>query len=315
MSSANWSRLPNFAVERQRRQIRDVSDHAGDTHARRRRASCAVVVAPLPIRIGSDRVSRDRIPGDALRLERVGARDWNDRADLIAVLHGPLECLHAAQRPAGNDGEARDPELVQQRPLGPHHVADGDHREVGPVGPTRGGVRGRGSGRAAAASEKIRTDDEKAVGVEGLAGTDHAVPPAETPTARTVALVGAEAVPRAFIHGHCREAGRVRIAAQRVADQNHVVAGGRERAIGLVRDADGFQLAATVERQRPRKLQKLRLHRANRAHHGLRRRRRHPSIISPGSLSQRMVAPMYDPELGRSGSEATSTLIERADDG
>ena len=49
-----------------------------------------------------------------------------------------------------------------------------------------------------------------------------------------------------------REARRVGVSAQRVADQNDVVARRRQRAVGLVGDADRMQLASTVERERLR---------------------------------------------------------------
>ena len=184
MSSANCSRRPNFSPERRRRQVRDVSDHARDAHARRRRAAGAVVVAALPVGIGGDGVARDRVPRDALRLQRVRARDGDDRVDLDrAYVHGPLERLHAAERAAGDGGEPRDPELVQERALRPHHVGDRDDGKVGAVGPARCRVRRRRARRAAAAAEQVRADDEEAVGVERLAGADHAVPPAEAAAA------------------------------------------------------------------------------------------------------------------------------------
>ena len=47
-----------------------------------------------------------------------------------------------------------------------------------------------------------------------------------------------------------RIAGRVRVAAQRVADQDDVVARGRQRPVGFVGDADRMELAPAVERQR-----------------------------------------------------------------
>ena len=59
--------------------------------------------------------------------------------------------------------------------------------------PVAGFDRGR-PGRAAAAAEQVGADDEEAIGVEGLAGADHAVPPAEPAALAGVALVGAEPV-------------------------------------------------------------------------------------------------------------------------
>ena len=115
--------------------------------------------------------------------------------------------------------------------------------------PVAGFVRRR-SGRPAAAAEQVGADDEKAMGVEGLAGTDHAVPPAEAAAAAGIALVGTETVPGARRHRSRRVTGGVRVAAERVADQNDVVACRRQRPVGLVGDADRVKLTPAVERQR-----------------------------------------------------------------
>jgi hypothetical protein len=57
----------------------------------------------------------------------------------------------------------------------------------------------------------------------------------------------------------------MRIAAQRMADENHVVARRRQRSVRLVRDPDRMQRASAVERERRRKIQELRFNRADRA--------------------------------------------------
>jgi hypothetical protein len=103
------------------------------------------------------------------------------------------------------------------------------------------------------------------VGVEGLVGTDHAVPPAETASGAAVAILCTEAIARALRRRRLREARRVRVAAQRMADENHVVARRRQRAVRLVRDPDRMQRASAVERERRRKIQEPRFNRADRA--------------------------------------------------
>ena len=72
----------------------------------------------------------------------------------------------------------------------------------------------------------------------------------------------------------------MRISAQRVTDQNDVVARRRQRAVGLVRDANALQLTSTVERQRAGKVEKLRLDGADGTRGRLRRWGGHLAIIS-----------------------------------
>ena len=246
-----------------------MADHARDAHAAVGPAPGAVVVTALPVRVGRDRVARDRVPRDALRLDRVGAGDRDDRVDLIGVEDRPLERLHAAERSARNGREPLDAELVEERALRPHHVGDGDDGEVRPVRLAGRRVDGRRPGRPAAPSEQVRGDDEVAVGVERLAGADHAVPPAEPLAAGTVTVFGAEAVAGALLGRRLREARGVRVAAQRVTDEDHVVACRRERPVRLVGDPDRMQLAPAVEPERTRKVEVLRLDRADRPGGGL----------------------------------------------
>src|SRR5581483_9064816 len=80
-----------FIAQRFRREIRDVPHHARDAHAGVGRASGAVVVAVLPVGIGGDRVSRDRIPGHALRLQRMRAGD-----KMIAFTSSPYCTAHSS---------------------------------------------------------------------------------------------------------------------------------------------------------------------------------------------------------------------------
>ena len=79
---------------------------------------------------------------------------------------------------------------------------------------------GRGRpGRAHAAAEHIRADDEIAVGVDRLAGADHGLPPAG-------------------LAGDRMDVGDMLVAGQRVADQHRVGRVGVERAVGLVGDLE-----------------------------------------------------------------------------
>ena len=249
MSSANCSRRPNFSPSDSADRYVTWPTMRATPMPRARRAAGAVVVALLPVRIGHDRVAGDRVPGHALRLQRVRAGDRDDRVDLIRVEHRPLERLHAAERAAGHGGQPRDAELVEQRPLGAHHVGDGDHRKV----------RTRTAGRSPDSiddgpvvprhppSRLVLTTKKRSVSkaLPGPIMPSHQPrprpPPPSRSSARNPSRVLSPPAARAI-------AGRVRVAAQRMADQDHVVARRRQRAVGLVGDADRLQDAAAVER-------------------------------------------------------------------
>ena len=251
MSLANCSRRPNLSPSDCAERVRDVPHHPGHAHASVGRPPGAVVVPALPVRVGGDGVARDRVPGHPLRLQRVRAGDRNDGADVGAAQDGPLERLHAAERTARHCREARDAELVQERPLGADHVGHGDHREIRSVGPPGRGIRGRRARGAAAAAEEVRADDEELLGVEGLAGSDHAVPPPESAAAGAVTLFGAEPVPGARGDRRRRVAGRVSVAAQRVTDEDHVVAA-PARAFRRSRTRSGLETVPGRNRGRGR---------------------------------------------------------------
>src|SRR5262249_47358503 len=147
----------------------------------------------------------------------------------------------------------------------------------GAVGKSRRGVCGRWSGGSPTAAEQVRADDEEPVGIEGLPGADHSVPPAQATAPARVTLLGAKAVPGASAGWRPREAGRVGIATESMANQDDGVAGRRQRPIGLVGYADRIQLPAAVEGKRTRKIQVLGVDRADGARGRLRRWRGHAS--------------------------------------
>ena len=153
----------------------------------------------------------------------MGAGDRHNGVHLVGEQDRPLECLHAPERAPGHCRQPLDAELVQKRTLGSHHVRDGDHREIQAVRPSCRGIERRRSRRPAAPAEEVRGDDEVPLRVERLAGADHPVPPAEPLAGRAVPVVGPEPVAGALLGCLAREARSVRVAAERVADQDHVV--------------------------------------------------------------------------------------------
>ena len=120
-----------------------------------------------------------------------------------------------------------------------HHVGDGDDRKVRPVR-----LAGRRIDRRRARSCRgirragwCETTKKRSVS-NALPGP---IMPSHQPSpfaARAVAILGAEAVARALRRRRFRDAGGVRVAAQRVADEDDVVARRGQGAVGFVGDAD-----------------------------------------------------------------------------
>ncbi len=149
----------------------------------------------------------------------------------FGIGRGPLQRLHAAHRAADHAEQRLDAEPVDQHGLRAHHVGNGDDRKIQPPQFAGGGI-GRGRpGRAHAAADHVRADDEVTVGIERAAGTDHGFPPAG-------------------LAGHRMDVGDVLIAGQRMADQDGVGAIGIELAIGLIGDLERREIDAAIELQR-----------------------------------------------------------------
>ena len=87
----------------------------------------------------------------------------------------------------------------------------------------------------------------------------------------------------------------MRIAAQRMADENHVITRRRQRSVRLVSDPDGMQRPPAVEHQRPGKIQELRFDRASGAGRDSRRPRGHARDHILGPLARPW--PLSDSEL------------------
>ncbi len=156
----------------------------------------------------------ERMPG--------GRRDRHRGEDALRVARCPFEHLHAAHRAADDAEELVDAEVVDEPHLRVHHVADGDDGKMQAVGLAGLRIDGGRPGGAHAAAEDVGADDEEAIGVDRLAGSDERLPPAG-------------------LLGHGMLARHVLVARQRVADEDGVGLGGVERAVGLVRDRDRRQ--------------------------------------------------------------------------
>lgn len=112
--------------------------------------------------------------------------------------------------------------------LGAHHVGDSNGRKRYAVGAAGGRVEGGGAGGTLAAAKDVGAEDKPVVGVDGFARADQVVPPAGLPVVEVV------------------EAGAVVVAAEGVADEDGVVAGGVEAAVGFVAKGKTGEDAAIV---------------------------------------------------------------------
>ena len=159
-------------------------EHPRKRETRLRELTGAVILPAVEMRVGLDRVAAHDIERDGL--SRDPRRPGNDDRgfDLIGVARGPAEGLVGAKRATDDGAKAFDAEQVDEALLHVDHIFDGHQGEVAAVGNPGGGIDRRGPGGSPAATEHVGTDDEKSVGVEGLARADEPFPPT-----RFVALV------------------------------------------------------------------------------------------------------------------------------
>ncbi len=170
--------------------------------------------------------------GDVLGRVARRRRQAHRGEDPLRVVRGPLQHLHAAHRAADDAEQGLDPQLLDQHGLGADHVGDGDHRKGQAEGLAGRRVGGGRAGRAHAAAEHVRADDEVALRVERQPRPDHPVPPA--------GLAGQ----RVF-------RGDVLVRGQGVADEDRVAAIGVESSVSLEGDIDALEPCAGVQAQRP----------------------------------------------------------------
>ena len=158
-------------------------------------------------------------------------RERQRREHAVRIGRAPLQHLHPAHRAAGDREQLRDAEVIEQHRLRPHHVVDGDDGKIKAPRLTRLRVgRGR-AGRAHAAADHVRANDEIALRVDRPAGADHGLPPARLARDRM-------------------DIGDMLIAGERVADQHGVRALRIQRAISLIGDLERREFDACVELER-----------------------------------------------------------------
>ena len=163
-----------------------------------------------------DGVKRDRHG----RLAQTSGKH-RDAADLSLVVGAPDKGLHATHRAADDGMELGDTEVTDQQALSADDVAKGDFREVTAVRLARARVGRERAGRTAAATDTIHADDEEAIGVDGLAWPDEAIPPAR------LAVLGRIA------------SGHMMVSAQGVGDQDRVRLVRQQSSVGLIAERQG----------------------------------------------------------------------------
>ncbi len=222
---------PELAVQRGVGEIGDMSRHPGHREPAMRMSTPLEVAPVMPIRIGHHRLPAEFVKRDVLRGVPRAAGDRHHREHAVRISRGPLQRLHASHRAADDAQQRFDAETIEQHRLRPHHVRYRDDRKIQSPHLAGGGIgRGR-TGRAHAAADHIRADDEVSVGIERPASTDHDFPPAG-------------------FTGQWMQVGDVLIQRQRMADHDRVGAFGVELAVGLVGDLERRQIDAAIELQR-----------------------------------------------------------------
>ncbi len=203
----------------------------GEAHAR---PAAGRVVAAAPLGILHDGLPPDLVERDGLRVLPRRRRQHDKPLAIARPLDADLQRLHPAHRAADRAVEFFHPQRVEPDFLRAHHVADADKRKRHPKRPPRRGIERRRPAGALAAARDVGTEDEKFVRVHRLARADQVVPPAGLAVGRRVA------------------AGTMVVAAERVADEHGVVAGGVEPAVSLVAQREAGECLPALEGERLR---------------------------------------------------------------
>ena len=209
-----------------------MSGHARHGQAVARLVAAFQVASLRPVRVGHDGLPADFVEGDVLRRMPGGGGNRHGGRDPFGMTRRPGQHLHAAHGAADDAEQLVDAEMIDQRNLRLHHVADGDDRKIQAPGLAGLGVDAGRSRRAHAAAQHVGADDEEAVGVDGLARTHHGLPPAG-------------------LAGDGMRARHVLVAGQGMRDENGIRLRPIQDAIGLVGNAVGRELPPGIEAQGP----------------------------------------------------------------
>ena len=119
-----------LAMQRRVRQIGDVRGHPRDREAAMRMRALIDIAAIMPVRIGHHGLTAEFVEGDVLRRMARAAGDRQRGEHAVRIGRGPLQRLHAAHRAADHAEQRVDAETIDQHGLRPHHVGNGDDREI-----------------------------------------------------------------------------------------------------------------------------------------------------------------------------------------
>jgi hypothetical protein len=155
-----------------------VRRHARNREALARARSFLEILSVPPFRIGHDRLPPHFVKCNILRGVPRRGRNRNGRKDAILEAVGPFQHMHSAHGAADDAEQVPDAELLHQHRFGPHHVRDGNDREIEPVGLFRRRICRRRPGGPHAAPYMIGANHVQPVGVDRLSGADHRLPPA-----------------------------------------------------------------------------------------------------------------------------------------
>jgi hypothetical protein len=116
--------------------------------------------------------------GDTVWVATRTSADANESAHALWKQRSSCETLHTAHTRPYTGVQLLYAEVVQQSELRAYHVLHCENRKSSRISLAVGGVDGRWSSRAVAASDNIRADDKVLVCVQRLSGTNEFLPPA-----------------------------------------------------------------------------------------------------------------------------------------